>query len=374
MIIVQFVLAFGVMVFLHELGHYLISRAFKIEIEEFGFGLPPRLCKLFTLGGTVFTLNWLPFGAFVRPKGEFENAGENSLRAAPAWKQILVCFGGPLMNLLTAFVIFTCMFDQVGWANTSVVLLDKVEAGSPAETAGMKSGDQFISIDGTVVDSFDKVTQTVQANLNKPISVVLKRGTEELELSVTPSSNPPEGQGAMGIVITYPMEDFTLGESIREGFSETTYMIGQYVTGLWQLISGQIEMGLESIVGPVGMFSYYEDVTEMDKETAEEVEQRIEEREESGQEITQPTASTVQTPWLNRLNFFAIIAIALGITNLFPIPALDGGRILILLPELITGKKLPEKVEMTFNSVGMILLLALMFFVMFKDIFMLTQG
>ena len=106
MLILQFILSFGVMLFLHEFGHFIVSKAFGIEVEEFGFGLPPRLCRLFTWKGTEFTLNLLPFGAFVKPKGEFEDPSQNSLRAAPVWKQILVLLAGPAMNLLTAAVLF----------------------------------------------------------------------------------------------------------------------------------------------------------------------------------------------------------------------------------------------------------------------------
>ena len=137
MLILQFILAFGVMLFLHEFGHFIVSKAFGIEVEEFGFGLPPRICKLFTWKGTDFTLNLLPFGAFVKPKGEFDDPSDNSLRAAPAWKQILILLAGPAMNLLTAVVLFTICVHQVGAPDPSIVILDKVEPDSPAQIAGI---------------------------------------------------------------------------------------------------------------------------------------------------------------------------------------------------------------------------------------------
>ena len=113
MLILQFILAFGVMLFLHEFGHFIVSKAFGIEVEEFGFGLPPRICRLFTWKGTEFTLNLLPFGAFVKPKGEFEDPSQNSLRAAPAWKQICVLLAGPAMNFLTAVAVFTICIHRI---------------------------------------------------------------------------------------------------------------------------------------------------------------------------------------------------------------------------------------------------------------------
>ncbi len=154
MIIVQFVLAFGIMVFLHEFGHFLMAKLFKVEVEEFGFGLPPRALKLFTLGGTLFSLNWLPFGAFVKPKGEFENdISTGGFKSAKPWKQFLIYLAGPLMNFVTAFVIYAVCFMQIGSPDQSVVLIDKVEPESPAESAGIRTGDQIVAIGDKTVDS-----------------------------------------------------------------------------------------------------------------------------------------------------------------------------------------------------------------------------
>ncbi|HOD05757.1 MAG TPA: site-2 protease family protein, partial [Anaerolineaceae bacterium] len=105
--ILEFILALGVLVFLHELGHFLVSRFFKIEIEEFGFGFPPRMVKLFKLGGTDFTINWIPFGAFVRPKGENDPEVSGGLASANPWVRLAVLLGGPVMNLLTGVILFT---------------------------------------------------------------------------------------------------------------------------------------------------------------------------------------------------------------------------------------------------------------------------
>ncbi len=374
--ILQFLLAFGIMLFLHELGHFLVAKLFKVEVEEFGIGLPPRALKLFTWKETVFSLNWLPFGAFVRPKGEMENdISTGGFKSAHPWQQFLIYLAGPFMNLLTAFVIYSVTFLQVGFPNQSVVLIDKVEPASPAETAGIRTGDQIVTIGDRDVDAFAIVTDYVDENLDQEISIGIRRDGELLSLNVTPISNPPEGRGAMGIVITYPMEDYTLLQSVAMGAQDTVAMSRQYVVGLWQMVSGQLEMGLQSIVGPVGMFSIYEDVARMDQEIIAKQEERDADRvDESISAAPQRTASDVASPWLNRLNFFAIISIALGVTNLLPIPALDGGRILFLLPEMIFRKKLPDKFEYYYNAIGMACLLLLMAVIMFKDIFMIANG
>ena len=373
MLILQFILAFAIMLFLHEFGHFIVSKAFGIEVEEFGFGLPPRICKLFTWKGTEFTLNLLPFGAFVKPKGEFDDPSQNSLRSAPAWQQILILLAGPAMNFLTAFVLFTICVHQVGAPDISTVILDKVEPNSPAEVAGMRAGDQLLRVGETDITQYDMVSTAVQAHLDQETPILVKRNGEVLELRVTPLSNPPEGRGAMGVVITYAVHDISLGEAIKAGFEDMVYMTKSYLTGLGQIITGKVKMGMESIVGPVGMYSYFSEAAEIDEERAAAVAEHKAEMEKAGVNTEIRTASNTDSGWASRLSFFGLISVALGVTNLFPIPALDGGRILFLLPELLFRKKVPLKVETAFNGVCMALLICLMAVVMFKDVFMLTK-
>ncbi len=373
LLIIQFILAFAIMMFLHELGHFLVSKLFGIEVEEFGIGLPPRICKLFTWKGTEFTWNLLPFGAFVRPKGEFEDGTDNSLRSAPAWQQILVLLAGPVMNLLTAAVIFSIVLGQYGKPDYSTVILDEVQADSPAEAAGMRPGDQLVKIGETEITDFELVTPALQNHMDQPTPVTVRRNGELIDLTVTPLSNPPEGRGAMGVLITYAVNDLSLWEGIKGGFESMVYMTKQYLIGLGQMITGKVQMGLESIVGPVGMYSYYQEAAEVDEENAAIIEERNQEKEAAGVENVQRTASNSGSGWTTRLNFMGLIAVCLGVTNLFPIPALDGGRILFLLPELLFKKKIPLKVETAFNGVCMTLLIVLMAVVMFKDIFMLGK-
>ena len=367
MMIVLFVFAFGVMIFMHELGHFLMAKIFKVEVEEFGFGLPPRMVKLFTLGGTDFTLNWLPFGAFVKPKGEFgETDSDGGFKSAKPWQQLLIYLAGPVMNLLTAMVIYYILIMNAGVPNHSIVIIDKVEPGSPAEIAGILKGDRILSIGGNTVDAFRVVTDTVDQYLDKPLSLEVERDARKLRLEVIPLSNPPAGRGAMGIVVKYPIEKYNVISGLGAAAKTTGTMIQQYLNGLGLMISGKIKMGMDSIVGPVGMFSIYEDMVDYDREIVEQRQQ---------QEATgQVQDENLPMNGFNQLSFFAIIAIALGVTNLFPIPALDGGRILFLLPEFLFRKKLPEKVEYYYNAIGMMILLILMAVIMFKDIFMLANG
>src|SRR5512144_305033 len=147
--LVIFIIAFGSMVIIHEFGHFIAARACNIEVEEFGIGLPtPGAVKLFTWKGTRFTLNWLPLGGFVRPKGENDPNVPGGLAAASPWKRLAVLFAGPLMNLLAAVIIYSIIFNRVGVPDTSKVLIASVVPESAAATAGFKDGDILVSGNG----------------------------------------------------------------------------------------------------------------------------------------------------------------------------------------------------------------------------------
>ncbi|HEX9017756.1 MAG TPA: M50 family metallopeptidase, partial [Anaerolineaceae bacterium] len=184
--ILYFIIAFGLLVFLHELGHYLMAKLFHIEVEEFGFGFPPRLVKLFQFQETVFTLNWIPFGAFVRPKGENDPTIAGGLGAANPWARLAVLFGGPLMNIITGIFLFSLIFTSIGAPDYTKVLVVAVNKGSPAETAGLKVNDLIVSINATPVDSTEKLSNIVHQNLGQEIQITLQRGQEQVVVHATP--------------------------------------------------------------------------------------------------------------------------------------------------------------------------------------------
>ncbi|MBE0698435.1 MAG: site-2 protease family protein, partial [Anaerolineaceae bacterium] len=136
--ILEFVVAFGLLVFLHELGHYLMAKLFNIQVDEFGFGFPPRLIKLFQFRETEFTLNWIPFGAFVRPRGENDPSVPGGLASATPGARLAILFGGPVMNLITGIILFSVIFTQVGAPDTKQVLIMDVSPDTPAAAAGIQ--------------------------------------------------------------------------------------------------------------------------------------------------------------------------------------------------------------------------------------------
>src|SRR4030095_2715799 len=171
-----FILAFGGMVLIHEFGHFIAARLCKIEVEEFGIGLPtPGAITLFTWQGTRFTFNWLPFGGFVRPTGENEPNVPGGLSAASPWKRLVVLFAGPLMNLLMAVLIYSIIFTRVGVPDANRVLVSSVRENSPAAQAGFKYGDIFISGNGQPIRNYDELRVIVDANQDKPVDFLVDR-------------------------------------------------------------------------------------------------------------------------------------------------------------------------------------------------------
>jgi regulator of sigma E protease len=345
--IIEFVLALGFLAFLHELGHFLVSRFFKIEVEEFGFGFPPRMFKLFTLGGTEFTWNWIPFGAFVRPKGENDPNIAGGLGAASPWKRLPVLLGGPAMNIMTGIILFLFVFTQTGAPDSSKVLIASVVADTPAAQAGVKSGDVILKVNGQPVDSMDKMSALIKTSVGQDTTITYQRDGQVSQLTVVPRTNPPAGQGPLGVQLTNPLVPITLPQAFPMSLQVTGTYINQLFLLPGRLIQGQLSPDQSRVVGPVGMFSMF--------------------NQERSRDI-QSAATPSSGPAVNVLSFLAIISVALGITNLLPIPALDGGRILFLIPELLFRKRVPPKYENAVHAIGLFALVALLVVITAQDI------
>lgn len=200
-----FLLAFGGMVLIHEFGHFIVARLCRIEVEEFGIGLPtPGALTLFTWKGTRFTLNWLPLGGFVRPKGENDPNVPGGLAAASPWARLAVLFAGPLMNLLTAVLIYSIIFNQVGVPDTNRVLISSVVPNGPAAQAGFQDGDILISGNDQPIHNYDELQAIVHANENKPVAFLIDRSSQEVELIVTPRMNDQEKRVMIGVGLDVP--------------------------------------------------------------------------------------------------------------------------------------------------------------------------
>lgn len=348
--ILEFVIAFGLLLFIHEFGHYITARLQNIEVEEFGFGFPPRLAKLFTWKGTEFTLNWIPFGAFVRPKGENDPAVKGGLAAANPWRRFIVLMGGPTFNIATGILLFSILFAQIGGPDPKTVQILEVSAGSPAEQAGLQTNDILREVNGQPITDTQSVISVVRENLGQEITLTFERDKTLQDVKVTPRLNPPPNEGALGIVMGNPVIPLTWPQAVPLAFRAAYEQAVQMVSLPGQLIRGQVAPDQARMVGPVGMYDLYSQLRSRDIQAAD------------SNPADAAAAST------NRLALLAIISIAVGLTNLLPIPALDGGRIIFLLPELILRRRVSPKWENAVHAIGFTVLIVLMVYVTTQDI------
>ncbi len=345
--IIEFILAFGLLVFLHEFGHYIASKLFNIQVEEFGFGFPPRIVKLFQFRETEFTLNWLPFGAFVRPKGENDPNIIGGLAAASPLARFVVLFAGPLINVFTGIILFTMMFGIYGEPIPDRVMITKVAASSPAASAGLLSGDIITQINDQPVNSYESLKKSIEQNLGREVTMTYERAGQPYQTPIIPRQNPPEGEGALGIVLGAPYRPIASSEWLPRALNTTKTQIELMVTLPVKIIQGQISAEEGRFVGPVGIFTVFDAARQQDTEMA---------------------AEGNQPAGVNTLSLLAMLSVALGITNLLPIPALDGGRILFVLTELVLRRRVPAKYENLVHLIGFAALILLMIYVTTQDI------
>ena len=354
------VLVFGGMVFLHEFGHFLAARFFGIEVEEFGFGLPPRLLTMFRWKGTDFTLNALPIGGFVRPKGENDPNVLDGLAAANPWKRLGVLFAGPFMNLLTAVVVMSIIIAQAGVAVEGQVLISNVSDASPAQQAGIKANDILIAVNGVPVSSLDNARAQIHAGVDTQLELTLLRNGQQIKLTAMPLSSRPAEQGALGVGLSYPRRPATIGEIVSGGFFYTGSQALSILYLPIGLVQGAIAPSEARLIGLKGIYDIFGQAVQRDVQSRQTVVPAV--PTNSGQ-----AAAPAQEPTNYILSIVAMLSVSLAVFNLLPIPALDGGRILFTLPEILFRRRIPYKLENTINGVAMLLLIALMVFINAMD-------
>lgn len=342
MAIVAFFLVLGPLIFFHELGHFLAAKAWGVAVEEFGIGFPPRLFS-FEYGGTTFSFNLIPLGGFVKPKGEDDPSQEGGLAAASKRARFSVLAAGPGANFILAYFILVVMFMMGAPEPQPGAEIVGVGEGSPAQVAGLQPGDIVTQADGAPVESYEELTTAIYGSLGEALDLTILRGETISEITVIPRSSWPDGEGPTGIVIQQPMGVVNYGFVSAWGRAgrEMVDMIRMLFLIPSLVIEQQIPLRYLRPVSVVGISQI------------------------GGQVIDQSVQQNAGWPILQ---LAANISIALAITNLLPIPALDGGRILFVLIEALRGKRMNPDREMVIHFVGFAVLMLTMVVFVYLDI------
>lgn len=376
--ILIFIAVLGILVFVHEFGHFIVAKKSGMTVEEFGFGFPPRVVGIQRVNGkfqivwgrknqpvntandlttrpenepTIYSINLIPLGGFVRIMGE-NNEHEDqpgSFISKGFWPRFLTLVAGVCMNIILAWALLSVGFDVglpaavnsandipkgASFSNPQTAILDVVK-DLPASKAGLMPNDIIVSLDGKQFAEVSDLQSYIKQHAGSPVAFNVKRGSKELSINVTPNINPAPGQGATGIEISligklkYPWYS-----ALWEGAKATYGAITGIFAGLYQLFAGHL--GFASLGGPV--------------------------------KIAKLTGQVADMGFIYLLQFTAFLSLNLAALNILPFPALDGGRVLFLFIEKIRGKKNNQKVEQYFNAAGFVFLLLLMVVVTINDV------
>ncbi|MCU0510021.1 MAG: M50 family metallopeptidase [Anaerolineae bacterium] len=349
--IVSFILVMGVVVFIHELGHLIAAKRNRIIVDEFGLGYPPRLFKVMERGGTVYTINAIPFGGFARMRGEDDPTEPGSFAAASRGARFVTLAAGPAMNFLLAFVLFAILSLVQGMPDASKpgAIIQGLVPGAPAEQAGLVVGDRVIAADGQAINTVQDLQTYTSANLGKAIVyTVVRADGQTVELTATPRQNPPENEGALGIRIGQALRPTQVHEALGAGARSLGTIVYMTFAIPANLIREGRPISEAGFMGPVGIAAT------------------------TGQFVRMGISTDSLVPTL--LYFVAVISAALGLTNLLPIPALDGGRILFLIIETIRGRRIEPAREGMVHLIGFGLLLLLVGLLTVREVSSLING
>lgn len=387
MIVLAVIIALSVIILFHEGGHFIFSKLSKIKVEEFGLGYPPRAVGLAKIKnsqkwklffgkkepadseGTIYSLNWIPFGGFNKIKGEDGTSDDpDNFYAKNIWQRFLSIFGGVLMNIILAIILFSICFmvgmptagdqaspGQAAQVKNIGVQIVSVKKDSPAGQVGLMQGDILLSIDDQAITEMGMLSEYSKDKVGQEINLEIKRNSNNLKFKIIPQKakdiftmeelgdNNPE-RGAVGVslveakVVSYP---FFI--AIWQGIKTTISTCGQIISGIY-LILKELFVSHKMIgeaVGVVGIATF--------------------------------VGEAYQIGFVYFLQFLALVSVAIAISQVLPIPALDGGRLVFLLIEAVRGKPVNRKTEAIIHNVSFIILILLMVFITYKDLLRLGE-
>lgn len=327
----------------HELGHFLLAKRNGVKVEEFGIGFPPRLISMGRWGETIFSLNAIPFGGFVRVAGEDDPSIEGGLASKPKWVRARVLLAGAAMNLVLAFLLFSGAFMSGYPYPLYQVKVFEVAPGSPAEAAGIKPGDIILSADGINFRKPEELSAYTDAHLGQEITFQVKRGEEIFSVRLVPRPSPPPGEGPMGVKIgmAYTKKRASLPLAVAMAALSIVRALLFILVVPVQVILGLLPISALRPVGPVGVVQVVTDVAEQ---------------------------SSLMGWWYPFLSVVALLNVALAVSNLLPIPGLDGGRLLFVILEAVKKRRIDPRRESWVHMVGIAFLLTLMLIITLFDI------
>lgn len=328
------IFVFALLIASHEIGHFVVAKLSGVKVLEFALGMGPKLFG-FQHGETKYSLRLLPIGGYVKMLGEEEDSNDpRAVCNINPWKRILISLAGAFMNFVLAIVLFTIVIYNLGTPSKEAIV-GEVLKDKPAARAGVMVNDKILAVDETKINTWGEFTSVLQDVKDKPFKMTVERSEKNIELNVKPEFNEEEKRYMVGI--SQKREKVSILSSVKNGVKETFSAVTWMVDILAGAFKGKVS--LNDFGGPVA-------VVKMSGEAA-------------------------QLGILQLLSFAGALSINLGIINLLPFPALDGGWVIILLIQAITGKKIDENKIGFINLIGFVILFGLMILVTVKDIFTL---
>lgn len=357
--ILIFIVLLGVLIFVHEFGHFIAAKRSGLTVHEFGFGFPPRMAGI-RRGGTIYSLNWIPIGGFVKIKGETgpETGERDSFVSLPAWRRTLILLAGVGMNVLLAMVLLSFTYAvgaptvlDEALPNGAIVRDQKIQVvgvlpQSPAADAGLRTGDSIVDVNGILFTNVEQIQQYNAEHKDQKETVTVKRGSEQLTLTITPATlEENSGQAVWGVnLLPIGVVSFPWYEALWLGIRQAVLLFWQIILAFVQLFKNLLihQQISADIAGPVG--------------------------------IAVLTGQVVDLGILYVFQFAALLSLNLALVNALPFPALDGGRVLFIFLEKIRGRKVSTHVESIVHNIGFVLLLLLVLVVTIRDVDKLTGG
>ena len=337
------ILVFGFLIFIHEFGHYIFARIFKVTIKEFSIGMGPKILKYTSeKTGICYAISAVPLGGYVAMAGEDEESDDpNAFNKKPAWQRLIITVAGATINILAGFIAMIIITAVVDIGGTTIHSFGYGDYEISSEASGLKAGDTIIRVDGKRVRIADELSYEIMRRGHEPLDVTVIRDGEEITIPDVVFPTDSEAGQTFGMMDFYILaEEKTFGSTMGYAVSKSALIVRMCWESIFDLIRGRYSLG--AVSGPVG--------------------------------ISEAIGDAAKAGTLQLLNIVALISINLGVMNLMPIPALDGGRMITTLAEMITRKKIPEKIEATINAVGLAILLGFSVIILVKDVIMLFIG